>query len=104
MAAYQVIHVVTVRRPFVPAIRSMSVLAGVGFTVMLWRAVVGVGVTDGNDVFVDVVAVHVMHVPVVEIVHMSVMADGHVPAGRVMHMSVGGVRFALRVLHTSNPF
>jgi hypothetical protein len=51
-------------------------------------------------VFIDVVAVHVMHVSVMEIIDVPVMADLHVAANSAVHMAVPGVRSALGVLHT----
>jgi len=89
VSAHQVIHVVTMRRSFMPAMRAMGVFVAVRFAVMLRRAAVRVRVADRDDVLVDVIAVDVMHMPVMEIIDMPVMAYLHVTANSTMHVSVG---------------
>jgi hypothetical protein len=99
---HQIIHVVAMRRALVPAIGAMGVLAAVRFAVMLRRAVVRVRFTYRNEVFVNVIAVHMMQMAIMEIVDMPVMTDLHVAADSTVLVIVGGVCSAFRVLHTSS--
>jgi hypothetical protein len=100
VTAHQIINVVAVRCSFVPAIGAMSVVAAVRFAVMRGCAAVRIGIADGNDVLVNVVAVHVVHVAIMKVVGMAVMANSHVPASAVVDVRMRRMRFALSVLHT----
>jgi hypothetical protein len=99
---HQVVHVVAVRCALVPAIGAMGVLAAVCFAIMLRRAAVRVRVTDRNEVFVNVIGMHVMQMAIMEIVDMPVMTYLHVAADSTVHVIVGRVRSAFSVLHTSS--
>jgi hypothetical protein len=46
---------------------------------------------DCDDMFVDVILVHMVEMPIVKIVHMAVMANRGVPAVRAMLMGVVGM-------------
>ena len=102
VSAHQIIHVVAVRRALVPAIGAMGVLAAVRFAVMFRRAVVRVRVTYRNEVFVNVIAVDMMQMAIMKIVDMPLMTDLRVAADSAVHMIMGGVCSAFRVLHTSS--
>src|SRR5215468_10414292 len=90
------------RRAFVSAIRTMCVIAPVRFAVVLRGAAVRIRIAYRHDVFVDVVAVQVMHMSIMEVVDVPVMTDLHVAASIAVHMAVPGVRSTLGVLHTSS--
>jgi hypothetical protein len=80
---HEVIDVITVGHAFVSAARPMRVRApGVG------RAARGVGIANLNNMFVDVVRMHVMQMTIVEVIDMAMMAHSRVPAARTMLMSV----------------
>jgi hypothetical protein len=102
VAAYQIIHVVAVRRALVPAIGAMGVLAAVRFAVMFRRAVVRVRVTYRNEVFVNVIGVDMMQMAIMKIVDMPLMTDLRVAADSAVHVIMGGVCSAFGVLHTSS--
>jgi hypothetical protein len=85
-SVHEVIDVVTVGHRFVSAVRPMRVSApGVG------RAARGVGVADLNNMFVDMIPVHVMQMTIVEVVDMAMMAHRRVSTVRTMLMSVIGM-------------
>jgi hypothetical protein len=88
--AHDVIDVVTVGHRFVPATWSMRVRAPGA-----WRATRGIGVADLDDMFVDVVLMHVVQMTIVEIIDMAIMAHGRVSTARTMLVRV--VRMMLLV-------
>jgi hypothetical protein len=85
-AVYEVIHVITVGHAFVSAARPMRMRApGVG------RATRGVGVADLDNMFVDVIPMHVMQMTIVEVIDMAMMAHSRVSTARTMLVSVIGM-------------
>jgi hypothetical protein len=61
--------------------------------VYLRRAGHGIFGVDRDDMFVDVILVHMVEMAIMKIVHMAVMANRSVPAIRTMLMSVVGMVF-----------
>ena len=51
----------------------------------------GICGVDRDDMFVDVIPVHIVEMAVVKVVHMAVMANRGVPAVRAMLMGVVGM-------------
>jgi len=94
-----VVDVVTVRDGFVAATGAMDVAGLVAAAFVLGRAVVGVGGRDGDHVLVDVVAVRMMQVAVVQVVDMTVMPDGRVAAAGAMGVVMVGVMGQLAFAH-----
>ena len=82
--AHEVIDMVTVRYCFVSAVRAVAMRAA-----RLRRALHGVGGVNRDGVLVDVIAVHVVEVAVMQIVDMAGMANRRVPAVRAMLVSYG---------------
>jgi hypothetical protein len=80
---HEVIEMVTMRHRFVPAGRAMLVRAA-----HLRCALHGIGGVDGDGMLVDMILVHVMEVAIVQIVNMTIMANGCVAAVRAMLMGV----------------
>jgi hypothetical protein len=103
MPTDDVIEVISVRRSFVAALGSVSVLLLVTLAFVAGRAVVWIRTTNRNGVFIDVSAMNVMQMSVVEIIGMSVVAYRHVPAAGLVHVIMLGVLRALTFFHTS-PF
>jgi hypothetical protein len=94
-----VIEVIAVGNAFMPAFWAMSVVASVRFTLVIWRAVVGIGSTDGDSVLVDVAVMEVVHMTIMKIVRMSLVGYSHVPATGTMLVTVFGVLGALTFFH-----
>jgi hypothetical protein len=86
---HEVIDVVAMWNGFVPATRAMRVrAAGLG------SAAHGIVGADGDGMLVDVVPMHVVEMPVVQIVDMIVVADRRMPAaGAVLVAMIGVVLF-----------
>lgn len=92
----EVVDVIPVRDRLVAAARTVRVTHLVPGARMLACAAVRVLRIDGDDMVVDVVAVGVMQVTVVEIVEMSLVHDGPVAAsGSVDVRVLAGVRDVL---------
>lgn len=87
----QIVNVIAVRNGGMTAFRSVNVLGGMFGGGETRRALVGVRGTDGNRVFVHMIAVRMMQMAVVKIVHMSVMLDGGVSAAGAVNVGVIGV-------------
>ena len=83
---HEVIDMVAMRNGFVSAIRPVRVrAAGLG------SAVHGIGGVDGDDMLVDMILVHVVQVPVMQIIHMPLVANRDVSAVWAVPMAVIGV-------------
>ena len=103
MPAHHVIEVIPVWCSLVAALGPVSMLMVVTFATVAGRAVVWVGAANRNGVFIDVSAVNVMQMAVVEIIGVSVVAYRHVSATGFVHVIMLGVHRALTFFHTS-PF
>jgi hypothetical protein len=85
-AIYEVIQVVAMRYRLVSAIWTVRVRA-----VVLRRAAHGINGADRNDMFVDVVLVHMMQMTIVKVIYMAVMPNCRMAAARAMLMRVVGM-------------
>ena len=99
VAVDQVVDVVTVRDGFVATTGTMDVAGLVAAAFVLGRAAVGVGGRDGDHVLVDVVAMRMVQVTVVQVVDMTVMPDGRVAAAGAMGVVMVGVMGQLAFAH-----
>ena len=88
MTVDQVIDVVAVRHRFVPAARPVHMAVGVAGAVVLRRAAVRVGGADRDHVLVDMVAMHVMQMAVMQEIDMAFVAHRGVTALRAVLMVV----------------
>ena len=88
VAVHEIVDVIAVRHCFVPTARTMLVSAA-----DIRRAALGIGRTDPDDMLVDMVAMHVMQMPLVKIIDVSVMAHGRMAAAGAMLMRVIRVMF-----------
>ena len=88
----EIVDVIAVRHGFVPAARAMDVVGRMTGAAMVRRALVGIRVRDLDHVLIDVVVVHVMKVPIMQVVHMIAVTDGRVAAHGTVQMRVIGVR------------
>jgi hypothetical protein len=88
MAVDQVIDVIPVRNRLVSAVRSVHVTGFVAAALMRRRALIGVARSHRNDVLVDVVAMWVMEMTVVQVIDVTIVLDRGVPAAGAMFMIV----------------
>ncbi len=86
MAVDKIVDMVSVRHGFVPAARPVYMIRLVARTAMFGRASIRIFLRDFDDVFVNVIAMHVMQVAVMQIIDMAIMLDGCVTAAGSMLM------------------
>ena len=77
---YQIVHMVTMGYRGMAATRSMYVIGCMTGALVLWRAGVGVRRGDANHMFIDMVAVRMVHMAIVQVVNMAFMLNSDVPA------------------------
>ncbi|WP_172900060.1 hypothetical protein [Bradyrhizobium erythrophlei] len=87
-AVYKIVDMVTMRHRLMSAVWTVRVRA-----VDLRRALQGICCADRDDMFIHVILVHVVEMAIVQIVHMTVVANRSVSAVRAMRVSVVGVVF-----------
>ena len=95
----QIVHMITMWNGGVAAIRAMNMLRDMFGGGKIRSAFVGIGGSDGNRMFVHVVAVRMMQVAVVEIIHVPLVLDGDVPASRSVDVRMVGVSRAGIIAH-----
>lgn len=88
VALHQIIHMVSVRHPLMPAMRPVHVVRPMRRAGVARRTVVRILFANPQGVFHIVVAFMIVHVAIVQIVHMSFMLHRRVPATRAVHMDV----------------
>jgi hypothetical protein len=91
VAIDQIVHMASMRHRLVAAPGPMYVTWIVTGAPMLRSALVGIGRGDLDDMFIDVVAMHMMEMPVMQIVDMAVMMNGRMPAIRAVNMRMIGM-------------
>jgi hypothetical protein len=91
MAIDQIIDMVAMRHGFMPATRPMDMPGGMAGAGVIGRAIGRIGRRRFDPVFIDMVAVQVMEMPVMQIIDMVLVADGGMAAGRAVLMRVLGV-------------
>ena len=82
-SVHEVIDVIAVRHGFVSAARPMRMRAP-----GLRRAAQGIGVADLDNVFVDMIPMHVMQMTIVEVIDVAIVAHSRVSTTRTMLMRV----------------
>jgi ABC-type glycerol-3-phosphate transport system permease component len=93
---------VAVGHPFVAAIRTMNVPFVVTGAFMISRATVWVRCVDLKHVLVNMIPVHVVQVPLMQVIDVPVMADGFMPAVWPMLMGVASMLLAFVAHHNSS--
>jgi len=91
VASDEVIDMIAVRHRLVAAAGAMRVARLMAGAAVGSRAAVGVGLGDLDHVLVDMIAVGMVQVPVMQMVHMALMAHGGVTAAGPMLVRVIGV-------------
>lgn len=88
MPAHQIIDMIPVRNRGMTAVLSMPVLVVVRSAAVSRRAAIRILRTHADAMLVDVIAVHMMQMPVVQIIHMPVVPNRGVPALLAVDMRV----------------
>ncbi|SAL54611.1 hypothetical protein AWB64_06017 [Caballeronia sordidicola] len=90
----KIVHMIAVRHGVVSATRAMHVPGLMATALVIGRAAIEIGGVDFQLVFIDMVAVRVMQVAVVQVVDMALMANRRVAAaGTMLVIVMGVVRF-----------
>ncbi len=87
LPVYQIVLVIPVWNAFVAAVRPVLVSPAIQFR----SAAFGVGVSRVDAVIIDVVAMDVMHVAVVQVIGVTIVLDGGMSTIRPMLMGVSFV-------------
>jgi hypothetical protein len=87
-AVYKIVDMVTMRHSFMSAVWTVHVRA-----VDVRRALQGIRCADRDQMFINVIPMHVVKMTIVQIVHMAIVANCSVSAVRAMLVSVVGVVF-----------
>jgi magnesium-transporting ATPase (P-type) len=101
VAFYQVVNVAAVGHPFVAAIRTMNVPFVVTGALMVSCATLWVRCVHLKHVLVNMIPVHMVQVPLMQVIDVPVMADGFMPA--VWPMLVSVVSMLLAFIHDIPP-
>jgi hypothetical protein len=88
VAVDEIVRMVAMRQCFVAAVRSVNVIGGMSTALVFRGTTVLVRGRGCECVFVDMIAVDVVQVAIMEIVDVTVMADGRVSAVCTVHMRV----------------
>lgn len=95
VAVHQVVHMVAVRHGLVAATGAVYVVGGVSGALVLGCAALGIILVDRQYVLVDMIAVHVMQVPVMQVIDVAVVLDGGMPAAGAVLMIMVMMLFAI---------
>jgi hypothetical protein len=91
VAVDEVVDVIAVRDGRMPASLAMGVIRIVAGAAVVGCAPLRVGLVDGEGVLVDVIAVGVVKVAVVQVVDVVAVGDGDMAAPRPVDVGVVGV-------------
>ena len=100
---YQIIYMITMWYGGVSAVRSMHMIRIMAGTLVVGCATIRVLRTHLQTVFIDMVIMDMMQMPVMNVIHMSIMFDRNMTA--ILAMLVGMVCMLLTaVCHKTAPF
>jgi hypothetical protein len=103
MTLDEIIDVIAMRNHLVAAPRAVTMAGIVPAAAVLGRAGIGIGPAHRNDVLVNVVAVHVMEVPIMQVVDMAIMADRCVAAVGAVLVRMVGMLLVATTRHSLTP-
>ena len=94
---------IAMRYGFMTASRAVDVIGIVALMPVFWCATNGVRLADLDLVLIHVIFVHVMEMPIVQIVDMAIMPDGDVAASWTMLVIVSLVVRVFAFRHQDLP-
>ncbi|SCX35583.1 hypothetical protein [Agrobacterium rosae] len=95
----QIVNMVTMRHGFMAAVRAVDMAMIVADMVLDRTAAIGVVITHLDDVFIDMIAMGMMEVSIMQVVNMVAMFDGHVAAVGAMFMVVVIMMWKIAIAH-----
>jgi hypothetical protein len=103
VALDEIIDVIAVRHRLVAATGSVLMSGRVPAAAVLRGAVVWMVSIYRDRMLVDMIAVHVMEMPVMQIVYMTAVADGDMPTTSAVLVRVAGVLRVFAIAHRLSP-
>jgi hypothetical protein len=91
MAVHQVIDMVAMRHGLMTAIWSMYMICRVAVTLVSRRAAIRIEVVHRQAVLVDVIAMHMVQVTIVQIVNMAIVLNRRMATARLVLMVMIGM-------------
>jgi hypothetical protein len=88
VAIDQIVDMLAMRYGFMAAVRPVSMSLRMACTLMFRRAAFRIGRTDFYNMLIDMAAVRVMQVPVMQVIDVPVVHDAGMAAFRAMRMSM----------------
>jgi hypothetical protein len=102
MAVHEVVHVIAVRHCFMPATRAVHVSWLMSPAAVAWRALVRVFRAHFDHMLIDMIAMGMMEMAIVQVVHVVAMTNGGMAtAGAVLMIVIGVVR---KIAGAHDPF
>jgi len=90
VAVDQIVDVIAVRHGFMAASRPVHVVGSMAGALVVRGAAIGVSLRNFDDVLIDVVAMRMLQVTVLQIIDVVAVVDGRVPALGAVLMSLPG--------------
>ncbi|MCI0351079.1 MAG: hypothetical protein L0Z53_16765 [Acidobacteriales bacterium] len=99
VSGYQIVDMLTVRNRLMSAARSVLVFRTMAGALVVWRALLCVCSVNGNCVLVNVIAVHMMEMAVMQVIDVVSMTNGRVPAFILMYVTMLRMALATHALN-----
>jgi hypothetical protein len=103
VAVHQIVDVIAMRNRFVSATRAVHVIWRVAAAVMGGRASVRVFCAYLKSVLVDMIAMRMVQMAIMQVVDVVAMPDGRVPAARAVLVVVMGMMGFIAGAHVDAP-
>ena len=104
VALHQIVDVIRMWHRFVAAAGTVGVAGGMSRAIVIRRALHRIRVRCFDRVLVDMVAMHVVQMAVVQVIDMIAMPYGDVTAAGTMFVRVFAVVLQIALIHREAPF
>ncbi|NWB84026.1 MULTISPECIES: hypothetical protein [Pseudomonas] len=94
MPLHQIVHMIPMCDSFMPTARAMHMILGMSAAAMIRCAASGIARVDLQAVLIDVIAMHMVQVTIVQVVDMAIVLNRRMSAARAMLMGVIGMLVA----------
>lgn len=103
-AVDQITNMVAMWNGLMSAAGAMDMTRLMPFTRLAGRTDVGIAVADLNEVFVYMVTMHVMQVPIMQVINVIAVLDGGMSAARPMLVRMIFMFWICAIAHLLTPF
>ncbi len=94
MPLHQIVHMIPMCHRLMPTARTMHMILGMSAATMIRCAAIGIAHIDLQAMFIDMIAMHVVQMTIVQVVDMAIVLDRRMSAARAMLMGVIGMLVA----------